>query len=90
MTTGEVVGCVLLAADELLGVEELAVGAGADLVNHGGLEIDEDRTGHVLAGPGLAEEGVEGVITTSDGLVTGRLAIRLQQGTVRCLVGCRP
>ena len=88
MTTGEVVGCVLLAADELLGVEELAVGAGAHLVDHGGLEIDEDSTGHVLACSSLAEEGVEGVITTSDGLVTGRLAIRLQR-QVKCLGGCR-
>ena len=31
----------------------------------------------MLASSGLAEEGVEGVITTSDGLVTGHLAIGL-------------
>jgi hypothetical protein len=31
----------------------------------------------VLASAGLAEEGVEGVIATSDGLVRGHLAIRL-------------
>lgn len=31
----------------------------------------------MLAGSSLAEEGVEGVITASNGLVTGHLAIRL-------------
>lgn len=78
VTTGEVVGRILLAADELLRVEKLAVGARAHLVDHGGLEIDEDRTGHVLPSASLAEESVEGIITTSDSLVTGGLAIRLQ------------
>ena len=31
----------------------------------------------MLAGSSLAEEGVEGIVTTSDGLVRGHLAIRL-------------
>ena len=47
------------------------------LTNYGWLEIDEDGTGNVLASSGLAEEGVEGIITTSDGLVRGHLTIRL-------------
>ena len=38
VATGEVVGGILLATDELLRVEQLAVGAGADLVNHSGLQ----------------------------------------------------
>ena len=37
-----VVGRVLLAADHGRGVEEVLVGAGRDLVNDGGLEVDED------------------------------------------------
>jgi len=37
VSSGEVVGRVLLSADELLGVEERAVGARAHLVNHRGL-----------------------------------------------------
>jgi hypothetical protein len=77
VATGVVVGGVLLAGDELLGVEELAVGAGADLVDHGGLEVDEHGTGHVLAGASLGEEGVEGVIAAANGLVGGHLAVRL-------------
>ena len=69
MTTGVVVGGVLLAGDQLLGVEELTVGTGTDLIDDGGLQIDEDGTWDVLASAGLGEEGVEGIVTTTDGLV---------------------
>jgi len=77
VTTGEVVGGVFLAGDELLGVEELSVGAGSDLIDDGGLEIEEDAAGNVLASASLGEEGVEGIIATTNGLVRGHLAIRL-------------
>ena len=39
--------------------------------------VDENSTGHVLARTSLGEEGVEGVVTTSNGLVTGHLTIGL-------------
>ena len=52
-----VVGGVLLPIDELLGVEKASVSSDSGLVNDGGLEVDEDSSGHVLAGPSLAEEG---------------------------------
>jgi hypothetical protein len=71
----EVVRGVLLAGDELLGVEQLAVGAGAHLVDHGGLEVEEDAAGDVLARARLGEEGVERVVAAADGLVGGHLAI---------------
>lgn len=45
--------------------------------NYCGFQVDEHGPGDVLAGTGLAEEGVEGVITTAHGLVCGHLAIRL-------------
>merc|ERR1719247_1825057 len=77
VTAGEVVGGVFFTGDQLFRVEELTVGAGADLVDHGGLQVHEHATGHVLARAGLGEEGVEGVIATTDGLVRGHLAIRL-------------
>jgi len=77
VTTSVVVGCILLAGDQLLGVVELAVGAGADLIDHGGLQIEVDGTGDVLASASLGEEGVEGIVTASDGLVGRHLAIRL-------------
>ena len=78
MTTGEVVGSIFLAADELLGMKQLAVRAGPHLVDDGGFQIHENRAWDVLSGPGLAEEGVEGVIAASDGLVARHLAIWLQ------------
>jgi len=68
VTAGVVVGGILLAGDELLGVEELLVGAPANLVNDTGLEVDEDGTGDVLAGTSLGEEGGEGIVALTDGL----------------------
>ena len=47
------------------------------LIDDGGFEIDEDSSGDVLASAGFGEEGVEGVITTTDGLVGGHLAVGL-------------
>jgi len=77
VTTGVVVGGILLAGDELLRVVELAVGASADFVAHSRLQVDEDSTGNVLAGTSLGKEGVERVIATTNGLVRGHLAIGL-------------
>ncbi len=68
---------VFLSGDELLGVEELAVGAGADLVDDGGLEVEHDAAGDVLAGAGLREECIVGIIFDPDGLVGGHGAVRL-------------
>ena len=47
------------------------------LTDYSGLQVDEDAARHVLAGPSLAEEGVEGVIPASDGLVAGHLTVGL-------------
>jgi len=77
VTTGEVVGGILLTRDELLGVEELSVGSGTDLIDDGGLEIEEDSAGDVLASTSLGEEGVESIIATTDGLIGGHLTVRL-------------
>jgi hypothetical protein len=77
VSSGEVVGSIFLSGDELLRVEELSVGSGSDLINDGWLEVEEDGSWNVLAGTGLGEEGVEGIITTSDSLVRWHLTIRL-------------
>jgi len=58
-------------------VEELSVGAGSDLIDDGGLEIEEDAARDVLASTSLGEEGVEGIVATANGLVGGHLTIRL-------------
>ena len=77
MTSGEVVGGVFLSGDELLGVEELSVGAGSDFIDNGGLEIEENAAGDVLASTSLGEEGVESVVTTTDGLIGWHLTVGL-------------
>ena len=59
VATSVVVGSILFAADQHLRVEEGAVAAGADLVDGGGVEIDEERTGDMLAAAGLSEEGLK-------------------------------
>ena len=77
VTSGEVVGGVLLTGDELLGMEELSVGASSNLIDDGGLEIEEDGSGDVLASTSLGEEGVESVVTATDGLVGWHLTVWL-------------
>lgn len=49
VTTRVVVGCILLASDHLLGVEEGAIGAGADFVDDVGLEIAVDGARDIFA-----------------------------------------
>lgn len=57
VTTGVVVRGILLAGDHVLGVEEGAVGAGADLIDDVGLQVGVDGAGDVLA---LAWGGLAG------------------------------
>lgn len=47
--TSKVVSSVFLVGDELLWVEELAVWPGLHLINHRGLQVDEQRPWDVLA-----------------------------------------
>ena len=49
VTTGVVVGGILLTSDHLLGVEKGAVSTGANFINDIGLEIGVDGTGNVAA-----------------------------------------
>lgn len=77
VSTSVVVGGIFFAGDQLLGVEQLSVGSSSDLVNDGGFQVNEDSSRDVLSGTSLAEEGVEGIVTTSDGFVTGHLTIGL-------------
>jgi len=77
MTASEIIGCIFLARDKLLRMEELSVSAGADLINNSGLQVNHNATGHMLASTSLAEESVEGIISTTNGLVRGHLTIWL-------------
>ena len=50
-------------------MEQLSVGSGSDLINDGWFKIEEDGSWDMLSSTSLGEEGVEGIITTTDGLV---------------------
>ena len=78
VTSGTITGSILFACDELLRVEELAVGASAHLINEWGFQVYKHCPGHMLASVCLTEEGVEGVISSPSSLVTWHLAIGLK------------
>jgi len=77
VATGEVVGGILLSGDQLLRVEELTVSSSADFINDSRLQVKKHAAGHVLAGTSLREEGVESIVTTTNGLVGRHLSIGL-------------
>jgi hypothetical protein len=77
MSSGEVVGGVLLSGDELLWMEELSVGTCSNLVNDGWLKIKHNSSWDVLTGTSLGEEGVEGIVTATDGLIGWHLTVWL-------------
>jgi hypothetical protein len=77
VTTSVVVRSIFLTSDELFRVEQLTVGSSTNLIDNSWLEIYEDSAWNVFSSSGLAEESVERVIASSDGLVTGHLTIRL-------------
>ena len=77
MSSGEVVGGIFFSGDELLWMEELSVSSGSNLIDNGWFKIKEDGSWDVLTGTSLGEEGVESIVTATDGLVRGHLSIRL-------------
>jgi len=77
VSSGEVVGSIFFTGDELLWVEELSVGTSSNLINDGWLKIKEDSSWDVFTGTGFGEEGVEGVITTTDGFIGWHLTVWL-------------
>ena len=77
VTSGEVVSGIFFSGDQLFGVEELSVSSGSNLIDDGGFEIEEDSSGDVLSSASFREEGVESIITATDGFVRGHLTIRL-------------
>ena len=74
--SGIVIGSIFLACDELLRMEELAVGASAKFIDDCGFQV-RHCPGYMLASTHLTEGGVEGVISSPSGLVTWHLAIGL-------------
>ena len=79
MATGEIVGSIFLAIDELLRVEELAISSSPDFVNNSRLKIYENSTRDMLPSSSFAEECVECIISCSHCSVTWHLAISLDE-----------
>jgi len=59
MTTGIIVRSILLTANQQFRVEKLSVITSANLVDWGGVEIDEDRAWDVFSGSSLCEDGIQ-------------------------------
>ena len=91
MATSVVVSCVFLPSDHVLRVEQVAVGSrphldkwisfrfsnmNLHLVDNGGLEVDKNRSRHVLPRWRLREERVEGVVRDSQSVIRGHLTVR--------------
>lgn len=77
VSSGEVVGGIFLSGDQLFWVEQLSVGSGSDFIDDGWLQIQEDGSWDVLSSSGFGEESVEGIITSSDGLIGWHLTVGL-------------
>merc|ERR1719502_1912709 len=73
----KVICCILFTGDQLLGMEQLTVGSCAHFINNGWFKIHHHASWHMFSGSGFTEERVKCVITTTDGLITGHLSIRL-------------
>ena len=82
VTTGVVVGSILLAADQELGVEKLTVGAGTDLVDGRRVKIDEEGARDIFAVARLGEEGIIGPALAGNGRV-GVLATILSKTVLK-------
>lgn len=77
MASGEVVSSIFFTWDELFGMEELSVGSSSDFIDDSWFQIEEDASGDVFTSSSFGEEGVESIITTTDGLVWWHLTVRL-------------
>lgn len=79
VSTSEVIGGILLSTDELFRVEKLTVSSVPHFINDGRFKVDEHSARDVLPRTSFTEKGVESVISATDCLVAGHLAIRLQE-----------
>jgi hypothetical protein len=77
MSSGKVVGSIFFTRDELLWMEQLSVGSSSDFIDNGWFEIEENTSWDVLTSTSLGEEGVEGIVTTTDRFIGWHLTVRL-------------
>jgi len=77
MSSGEVVSSIFFTRNELFWVEELSVSTSSNFVNDGWFEIEEYTSWDMFSSTGFTEEGVESIITTTDGFVRWHLTVWL-------------
>jgi hypothetical protein len=77
VSSGEVVGGILLSGDELFWVEQLSVSSSSDFIDNGWFQIQENGSWNVLSSSGLGEESVESIITASDSFIGWHLSVWL-------------
>ena len=77
LSASEVVGGVFFARDQLLRMRELTISSSTNLIDKGRLQIHEDAARNMLARAGRIEEGVESIVSSSNGFVAWRLHLRL-------------
>merc|ERR1712150_456872 len=77
VTTSVVVGGIFLTGYQLFRVEKLAVCSGTNLIYDSWFKINKNSSWNVFSCSSFTEESVEGIISTSDGLITWHLTIRL-------------
>ena len=58
-------------------MEQLTVGASANLIDNCGLQVDHHAPRDVLPSPCFREKSIEGIVTTTNSFIAGHLAIRL-------------
>merc|ERR1739848_153777 len=75
VTSGVVVGSVLLTIDQLFRMEKLTISSKSCLVNHSRFKIYKHSTGNMLTSSGLREESGKRVISKS--FIGGHVTIRL-------------
>lgn len=77
MPASIVVCGVFFASDQLLWMKELSVGASTDFIYNSWLQIHKNGSRDMFSSSSFAEKRVEGVVSSTDGLVARHLAIRL-------------
>ena len=73
VSTGEIVGGIFFAGDQLFGVEELTIGARANFVDDRRFQIEEDTSRHMFSSARFGEECIESVVSSADRLVRRHL-----------------
>jgi len=77
VTSSKVVSSIFFTRDKLFWMEELSVCSCSNFIDNSWFKIKEDSSWNMLTGTGFGEEGVEGIISTTDRFIGRHLTIWL-------------